>query len=66
MDLRNLGSSGWLCHWINFIWDEINLFQNFGDLKFVLEFWSLRFCSRISFALKRIQKAGSGRKPAAQ
>ena len=40
MDLRCLESSGW----INFIWDEIDLFQNFGiyarilDIKFVLEF----------------------------
>ena len=29
MDIRFLGLSGWLRPWINFIWNEINSFQNF-------------------------------------
>ena len=29
MGIRFLGLSGWLRPWINFIWDEINSFQNF-------------------------------------
>ena len=56
MDLRFLGLSGWLRlaqQWINFIWDEINSFQNFGIFEILdfSKFWDLRFARILGFEI---------------